>query len=168
MQERDARALASASPEGDVDVVGIPRGRCYERTEAGEVCVCTGYVQRHTSMKVQLDGRCASSCTCTAHAPPPPPALPPPRLPAPDARLLRPVRNDNQPELLLCLRCGREAHRHLNLLHARDRQRNARDGQPPPPQQEQRERGQEGLGRGSLGTRGLRPVGLDDAGGTLV
>jgi len=98
----------------------------------------------------------------------PPASQPPDAQPPASLRLLRPVRNDNQPELLLCLRCGREAHRHLNLLHARDRQRNARDGQPPPPQQEQRERGQEGLGRGSLGTRGLRAVGLDDAGGTLV
>ena len=30
------------------------------------------------------------------------------------------------------------------------------------------ERGQEGLGLGTLGTGGHRPVGLDDAGGTLV
>jgi hypothetical protein len=79
MQARDARALASASPAGDTDVVGIPRGRCFVRTKAGEECVCTGYVQRHTSMKIQLDGRCAS---CPA-PPPPPPHAPPPTPPAP-------------------------------------------------------------------------------------
>ena len=57
MQQRDERALASTSPVGDTDLVGIPRGRCCVRTKAGEECVCPAYVQRHRSMKIQLDGR---------------------------------------------------------------------------------------------------------------
>ena len=103
-------------------------------------------------------------------------AYPPPP-PFASLRLRRPIRHDNQPELLLCLRCGHEAHRHLNLLHARGSELNARDRQPPPrqhkpaavptrtaqPGQEQEEREQEGLGR-----EGANPVALEDASGTLV
>ena len=120
--------------------------------------------------------------TCPVPLPAPLPALAAlPSLPAPASqppaslRLRRPIRHDNQPELLLCLRCGHEAHRHLNLLHARGSELNARDRQPPPrqhkpaavptaqPGQEQEEREQEGLGR-----EGANPLALEDASGTLV
>ena len=64
MQQRDERALASTSSVGDTDLVGIPRGRCCVRAKAGagggkagEECACPAYVQRHRSMKIQLDGR---------------------------------------------------------------------------------------------------------------
>ena len=186
MQRRDERALASTSSVGDTDLVGIPRGRCCARTKvgaggsgAGEECACPAYVQRHRSMKIQLDGRWGSPRTCPALAPhlprPRRASWPPrPRLPVPDlAALLRPIRHDNQPELLLCLRCGHEAHRHLNLIHARDSELNARDRQPPPREHkpagggggalEPAGREQEGLGR-----EGANPVLLEDASGTLV
>ena len=105
MQQRDERALACTRSQGDTDLVGIPRGRCCVRGKAGggkagggkaggagggEECSCPAYVQRHRSMKIQLDGRCGAPAPAP-HAPRrpcPSPRLSPRPSPRPSPRLL--------------------------------------------------------------------------------
>ena len=52
-------------------------------------CDCPGYVQKHSSMKIFLQGK--------------------------------PIRHDNNPEFLVCLRCGHEAYRHQSARHPSQR-----------------------------------------------
>ena len=132
MQRRDESALASTSSVGDTDLVGIPRGRCCARTKvgaggsgAGEECACPAYVQRHRSMKIQLDGRWGSPRTCPAlaphlprtcpalaphlprGAPAPLPALAvPPGLPAPASQSLTSLRSSGRSDTTTSPSCS--------------------------------------------------------------
>ena len=101
-QQRDQRALAGTG--GDTDIIGIRRGCCLAKVSRDGVrvaCDCPGYVQKHASIKVILDGR--------------------------------PVRNENNPEMLLCLRCGHEAYRHATLPDPARSNRGGRAGGAAPP-----------------------------------